>query len=408
MPAGRKPSVRYWASRGTWTDANGKIQHGSYCVTLNGQQHVLAVGPDDAGNDLKGPTYLKALSVFRDLLALENAGNAKDLNSCRVVCEHYFRSLKENAKPLTLAARQADLADFCKTEMGDWPVKNLTPFAVQEWIRDMRTPRQVPTRMKNEKTRTQTFRWGDGRARRVVHSLKAAFNWAREQGLITVRPLDGLKAPPSRSRGRDCIVSPEDHTTILTKTRGQLREFVICLEATGCRPGELLMATAADWKDDLGALVFYKEASRKEGEARHKTSGKGKNRYIYFHGESLRIMRERVRRYPRGPLWRDRGGSEGRWAGRAVVDAFTKLRKRVGMANLSAYSYRHTYATRWLESGRSIDDLAAALGNSAAVIRKHYAHLCDNVDRMRALTEGFTSERTETPPRVLPFGEATG
>lgn len=54
MPRGRKPSVRYWPTRK------------AYCCWLDGVQHTLAAGPDDAP---AGPTHLVALDRFRRLSA---------------------------------------------------------------------------------------------------------------------------------------------------------------------------------------------------------------------------------------------------------------------------------------------------------------------------------------------------
>src|SRR4051794_33005252 len=58
MARGRKPSVRYWASR----------KGGGYFVTLEGTLHELALGPDDAPT---GPTYAAALEKFGKLLRME-------------------------------------------------------------------------------------------------------------------------------------------------------------------------------------------------------------------------------------------------------------------------------------------------------------------------------------------------
>src|SRR5262245_51350465 len=89
--AGRKPSVRYWKTRG------------AYCCELRGKQYTLAAGPED---DPHGATYLAALTRFKDILALENAGTAGDRNSPRVVIEFYLRFLSETAAPKTLKIRR--------------------------------------------------------------------------------------------------------------------------------------------------------------------------------------------------------------------------------------------------------------------------------------------------------------
>jgi hypothetical protein len=54
----RRPSVRYFPSRGCY-----------YCQ-VNGKQHRLATGPDDAPH---GPTYLAAFEAFNQLL--QSAGD---------------------------------------------------------------------------------------------------------------------------------------------------------------------------------------------------------------------------------------------------------------------------------------------------------------------------------------------
>lgn len=398
----RRPECKYWPSRGSWVDSKGKLQRGGYWTTVRGKPILLAAGPKDEPH---GPTYLAALATFADAMQLDNADRKGDHNSCRVVLELYCRDAATRLKPSTFANVQDVLKKFCGSGLVDQPVSRLTPFAVNAWLAEMRLPRGVEVRYRGGRKRWQTFRWGDGKVGLAVRVLLAAFNWAASQKLISVNPIAGLKAPPCRSRSRDCLVSPDLHSLILGRTRDQFRDFIVCLENTGCRPGELLNATAADWDDALGALVYFGDTRRREGETGHKTAGKDKDRRIYFRGDALRIMRQRVRRYPSGTLWRATRYPDRPLTIKHIRVAFLALRRRIGVAKLTAYSYRHTFATRWLENAGSIDDLAALMGSSAAVIRKHYAHLMDNVDRMGALADRFTEARSENPPRVLPFGK---
>jgi len=44
-----------------------------------------------------------------------------------------------------------------------------------------------------------------------------------------------------------------------------------------------------------------------------------------------------------------------------------------GVAGACAHRFRHTLATEILERGGSIEDVADVLGNSPAIVRKHYA-----------------------------------
>ena len=60
--------------------------------------------------------------------------------------------------------------------------------------------------------------------------------------------------------------------------------------------------------------------------------------------------------------------------------------KKSGVKNAHAHRYRHTLATRLLEQGATFEQVADILGNSPAVVRKHYGKWSkgrqDNIDRL--------------------------
>jgi integrase len=56
-------------------------------------------------------------------------------------------------------------------------------------------------------------------------------------------------------------------------------------------------------------------------------------------------------------------------AGRSVAAVF----EASGVAGACSHRFRHTLATEVLEMGGSIEDAADILGDSAAIVRKHYA-----------------------------------
>jgi integrase len=166
-----------------------------------------------------------------------------------------------------------------------------------------------------------------------------------------------------------------------------LRELVITLHDTGARPGELFAATAADWDEDTQAIVYASDERRQQGAFRHKTAGKDKDRSIYFSGQSLAVVRELLERHPTGPLFRNRNGLP--WTGHAIDQAFRRLRRRTGLPNLIAYSFRHGFATAWLKAGKSVDVLAELLGNSPETIRKYYSHLTSDRMAIRRQLDDF-------------------
>lgn len=362
----RKPSVNYFESKG------------GYFANWQGQRHALAYGPDDAPT---GPTYLAALQRFQEVMALAAAPVAKQENTVRVVLELYLGFLQGSQRAAsTYELRRKYCLAFCQDGHGEVRCSALTPHLVSAWITSRRQPRAG-----QGKRRARP--WSPTTVRIALTTLNAGFNWATREGLLDRNPLAGMERPASRSRGRETVLTPADHAVIVDKASRWLRQVAVVLENTGARPGEVVQASAAAWRADLGAFVYHAEANRLPGEVSHKSARRGKDRTIFLTGEALELVRSLVERYPTGPLFRTRFGRG--WNAYTLVNAFRSLRKKCGLPSLTAYAYRHTFATRWLERGDNIDVLAALLGNSPAVIRSHYSHLCGDLAGLRRRLEDF-------------------
>jgi integrase len=363
----RKPQVRYFASR-----------QGYYCQH-RGRQHKLASGPDDAPT---GPTYLVALAEFRNLLSGEADGI--DGNKTVVSVWDAFQAFLVGYRSATTLRFRSQAWKPFVARFGSMAVSKLTHTLVYAWLADMRRPR------KHKKG--YMVSWDDGTVRNAVDGLHAGLNWSVKSGLIAKNPLKGMEKPSARSRGEEAIVEPQDHQKMLAKTKGSLREFIIVLDATGARPGEIAYATAANYDSTRDAIVY--RAKPKKGEKVHKTARKsGKDRVIYLTGEALEIVKRRCQEHPTGPIFgrkaKDGPGSVLQvWTDDDVAQLFRRASRRAGV-KLTAYSYRHTFATRWLLSGRSVEMLAELLGNSPAVIMKHYSHLARFSGNLRAELEAF-------------------
>jgi integrase len=368
----RKPSVRYFQSRSAY-----------YCQ-FNGRQHKLAEGPDDSPT---GPTFLAALEAFTQVMAMGRVETAGAGNTVEVIIESYFQHGRgKDGKPLdesTITKRLYLLQPFVD-EVGDVPVGSLTHFQVWRFLDKQRVPRKVKKR---------SYSWGASNIASFFEAANAVFNWAVRSNLIPKNPLVGMGRLEARSRSRDCLVSPEQHKAILQTLRSPaMRNLVIALENTGARPSELINATAKDWDDEAKAIVYYGDDRRRQDDFRHKTARHKKDRFIHFTGEALDMVRRLVKERPTGVLFPSSRGTP--YGEKSVQSCFEAFRDRVGMPKLTAYSYRHTMATNWLLAGKSIDILAELLGNTPAIIRKHYAHLCSNRKALRQQLEEFAAART--------------
>jgi integrase len=350
----RRASVRYWPSRG------------GYCCKLAGVQHLLASGPDDYPD---GPTFKAACKAFWELTegALKPAD---DYNVVRVVLDAYLVAAEKQLAPGTFKNKLEDCKLFAD-RWGDLRCNQLTTNCVRAVINDHPA-------------------WGPGRQAIFITSIKRAFNWAVQDGTLKAHPLPGLSAPRGATRARDRVITPEEHALVLAamaKPQSRyIRRLVVALENTGARPGELCNATVADWQDDVGAIVYYRDAARRAGEHRHKSAGRGKDRVIYFTGEALADVRAWVRGKPVSALlFPTRLGT--RYGKVKLAVHFGQLQKRTGLPHLVPYVYRHTFATNWLKRGESIEILATLMGNTPATIMHHYAHLIRQHAAMRAHLE---------------------
>src|SRR5262245_57782449 len=127
MARGRKPSIRYWPSRG------------GYCCWINGKQEMLAQGPED----YPGPTYQAAFKRFGELLRLQTAHTAKDANTVQVVFEKYMEFISTRRHPSTVHLRHLLLRPFVDA-LGEVAISQLTQAMVYEWLDRMQEWRKHP------------------------------------------------------------------------------------------------------------------------------------------------------------------------------------------------------------------------------------------------------------------------
>src|SRR5262245_19845323 len=380
----KPPSIRYWPTR----------KGGGYFCVYQRKQHELALGPKDGP---RGPTYRAAVEAFKNVIdaKIPEPATVPTSPTVREVLEAYLARIAKTKKPGTVEIRQRSFLPFVNHKrpsgaLGEKRVTELNHMDVYAFLEHMERPRHQ--RRKNEQPGRRPIGWGAGSKRNCVIGLIAAFNWARKSGLITENPLVGIEKDPSTSRGSESLIgnTPEaietTHVRILAASPPSFRPFLQALKDSGARPGELMSARAADFHPEMGAFVFQKEATRRGDQLSHKTAKK-KDRVIFLSGKTLLHVLELVQCHPTGPLFRRKGDKP--FTRVSVVDRFLKLQRKLGMPHLTAYSYRHTFATELLKAGMDVETLAELMGNSALVIRQHYSHLLADARSLREKLERF-------------------
>jgi hypothetical protein len=90
------------------------------------------------------------------------------------------------------------------------------------------------------------------------------------------------------------------------------------------------------------------------------------------------------------------------------VPAFKSIKKAANTAaerkglspvrkELTSYSYRHGYVTRWVEQDRPLWKLCELLNTSEAMIRQHYSHLFERTASLRESLNDFDRGKVGQP-----------
>ena len=109
-------------------------------------------------------------------------------------------------------------------------------------------------------------RWIDKQYRRkssryknvAITAVKAALNWAAEQGYLDHSPIARMKKP--RCACREFYVPVVDWLRVLNAARGQqFKELVIVMLASGARPQEMRRVEARHYESEFFRLVLLRE-----------------------------------------------------------------------------------------------------------------------------------------------------
>jgi integrase len=188
-----------------------------------------------------------------------------------------------------------------------------------------------------------------------------------------------MEKPPCLRRER--ILTLVERRAILAAVHGRnFKMFLFALGQTGCRPGEVAAVTAEHFHPS-GMWVFHKHKTRRKT---------GRPRVVYLSRPMIKLTQLLMRLQPEGgALFRN---DEGRpWNRNSIRCRFRRLKDRVGIADLCAYHWRHTYATDALERGVPIATVAQLLGHtSTSTIARHYGHLDQKVEHLRQAVELVT------------------
>ena len=186
-------------------------------------------------------------------------------------------------------------------------------------------------------------------------------------------------------------------------TYPELRDYIVVMRETGCRPQEIRKVTA-EWFDRENHCWVFPVEESKGGAKQAK-----KPRIVLLTDTAFEICKRRAEQYPQGPIFRNRNGNP--WTPCALKSAFQRVSKRVGF-KIFPYAIRHTFATDSLLNGVGMQETAELMGHAdTQMLSRHYQHIAANREHLRkALDQATKQEKTEKgktePEKTEPEADA--
>ena len=169
------------------------------------------------------------------------------------------------------------------------------------------------------------------------------------------------------------MISPDEFKTILKHASRNFADVLLVTWQTGCRPQEISRVEARHVDLENGRWVFPPKEAK----------GKKKERVVYLSDEALRITKERMQKFPEGPLFRTQRGNP--WDRCSMSESFKKLKTKIGV-RYCLYNIRHTYITLGLKNGVDPVTMATLVGHSdLTMIHRVYSHISQDADHMRKM-----------------------
>lgn len=301
-------------------------QDGWYYATLDGKKVRLS-------KDHKEAMRLYHKEQARRAEVRRGPSSPVEAPTVAELLDAFLVHVEANQSRATLELRLAHLKSFNK-RYGEMSSDAVRPYHATAWL-------DRPS-------------WGPSMRAMALASLKRAYNWGVDEGLIEVNPIARAKGGAGRRRGAP---DPEAARAVIAAAPRALAEFLEGLRETGCRPGELASADVGDLDAENGTLAVR---------------GKTGERLIYLSPKGLALAKELAARHPEGPLFRSEKGR--RWCRNLWKWWIRRVATEAGV-EVTAYSFRHLWASEAI--ARGVDSLLVAelMGHrDTKMLAKFYHH----------------------------------
>jgi integrase len=227
--------------------------------------------------------------------------------------------------------------------------------------------------------------WSPSTARGAITALKVCLAWCARKGEIAANPIAAMKRP--RMARRERILTADERARFRAAAGPRFGDYLDAVTWTGGRPGDVrtLEAAHVNWREQVARLPG-------------KTTGAtGELIELRLVAPMVALCRRLAAEFPDGPLFRNDRGEP--WTRNAVRCQMRRLRQRLEVEGVTAYTYRHSFATDALERGVPVADVSALMNHRDIRTTMNYAHLHKKRSHLKAQAEralGITAPVPDT------------
>lgn len=351
---------------------------------MGGEKVRLIQGPNDE------PTRQLAEEKFIDLRRVRRSAPQAVTARTADVIEAFLAWSRGNLSEDTHRVNKYYCQLFAE-HCGMVPAREIKPFHITAWIAEMMSPerveRELAQRQKDveaglielRKQGRQPKVWGSSTAHNARAAAFRVFSWAKDEGLLPLNPLAGMKRPKPPPRQR--AMTDEEFNALYAQASGAFRDFLMALRETGARPKEVRELRWEQVQADRWVLT------------KHKTAQKVKKARVIILTEKMRQMMDRLRLRSGGNSYVFLNTEGQPWTMNAVRLQISRLRSRLGLPkDLCAYLARHGFGTRAILNGVNPAVVAELMGHSSLeMVSKVYVHLADQHQHLRDAVEQVNS-----------------
>ncbi|HEY1599551.1 MAG TPA: tyrosine-type recombinase/integrase [Pirellulales bacterium] len=346
MPRPRKP----WYRR----------DRSAFYVEFQGRQILLAKGPPDA------ETRQVAEQKFHALMAECLANPPVDGGNPTVasLVDAFLDYSQKHDAESTHYERKLYLEKFVD-DRGRKLVRDCKPYDLTSWIDAHST-------------------WhSDATKSYAVRTVKRAFNWAVEQGLIPHNPFDRVR---QRSGGRRRPMTEVEFKSLLKTIgrRSRIGELLRFVALTGCRSGEarLLRWREVDLHSSVACLSKHKTA---------RTLREPKPRVIRLVADAVKLLNQ-IRRRNDHADFVFVSSLKRPWRRCSIQQAIRRARRAANLPeDVVLYGLRHRFGTESIKHGNDLKTTAELMGHSTTRMTEHYVHFAGEDAHLDAATRRAAS-----------------